>query len=173
MKWSTLLCLTGPIFLVAVIVKATNAVTDSQSGIPKLPPLCPPVHSDVSEKVVHSNLLLVSTLDGQMSALDMDKSGAHLWSVATGPGPMLSSTISQVELTNNAQFVKLIPSLAGGIYKFDGHSVEPVPMTAEALLKASFKFADNTVMTGNRSKSKLYTIFLFYHLGYFLWCFEV
>ena len=147
MKWSTLLCLAGPIFVVAVIVKATNSVTDSQSGVPKLP-LCPPVHSAVSGKVVHSNLLLVSTLDGQMSALDMDLSGKHLWSVATGPGPMLSSTISQVELTNNAQFVKLIPSLAGGIYKFDGHSVEPVPMTAEALLKASFKFADNTVMTG-------------------------
>ena len=55
---------------------------------------------------------------------------------------------SQVELTNNAKFVKLIPSLAGGIYKFDGQAVEPVPMTAEALLKASFKFADNTVMTG-------------------------
>ena len=149
MKWTRLLCLAGPIFLVVVIVKASNvAVTSSNTGIPKLP-LCPPVQAEVSEKVGHADLLLVSTLDGQVTALDMEKSGAHLWSVATGPGPMLSSTISQVELTNNAQFVKLIPSLSGGIYKFDGQSVEPVPMNAEALLKASFKFADNTVMTGN------------------------
>ena len=143
MRWSRLLLLTGPIFLVAALVKATNLVSETQ----KLP-LCPPVLSDVSDQAANANLLLVSTLDGQLSALDMDKSGEHLWSVATGPGPMLSSTISQVELTNNAQFVKLIPSLTGGIYKFDGHFVEPVPMTADALLKASFKFADNTVMTG-------------------------
>lgn len=140
--------MTGPIFLVAALVKATNFVSGSQ---PKLP-LCPPVLADVSDHAAQANLLLVSTLDGQLSALNMDRSGEHLWSVATGPGPMLSSTISQVELTNNAQFVKLIPSLTGGIYKFDGHYVEPVPMTAEALLKASFKFADNTVMTGESKK---------------------
>ena len=149
MKWRKLVCLAGSMFLVAVIVKASNvAVTGSNTGIPKLP-LCPPVPIEISETVTHANLLVVSTLDGQVTALDMDKSGAHMWSVATGPGPMLSSTISQVELTNNAQFVKLIPSLSGGIYKFDGQSVEPVPMNADALLKASFKFADNTVMTGN------------------------
>ena len=97
MRWSRLLCLAGPIFLVVVVIKATNVATTSgsQSGTQKLP-LCPPVHTEVSGTVVQTNLLLVSTLDGLMTALDMDKSGAHLWSVATGPGPMLSSTISQV-----------------------------------------------------------------------------
>lgn len=154
MRWSRLLLLTGPVILIAALVKVTSGT------LPKLP-LCPPVRSEASDEVVHANLLLVSTLDGQISALDMDKSGEHLWSLATGPGPMLSSTISQVELTNNAQFVKLIPSLAGGIYKFDGQSVEPVPMTAEALLKASFKFADNTVMTGETKLLRL----IFFHLG--------
>merc|ERR1719450_1495781 len=70
---------------------------------------------------------------------------------------MLSSTISQVELTSNAQFVRLIPSLAGGLYKFDGEVIEPIPLNAEELLRTSFKFADNTVMTGGK-ESRVYGI---------------
>ena len=60
------------------------------------------------------DILFVSTLDGTLTALDAKNQGKTLWSVGTGPGSMLSSTISQVELTSNAQFVRLIPSLAGG-----------------------------------------------------------
>ena len=60
------------------------------------------------------DILFVSTLDGTLTALDAKDQGKTLWSVGTGPGSMLSSTISQVELTSNAQFVRLIPSLAGG-----------------------------------------------------------
>ena len=52
------------------------------------------------------------------TALDAKNEGKTLWSVGTGPGSMLSSTISQVELTSNAQFVRLIPSLAGGEFHF-------------------------------------------------------
>ena len=62
----------------------------------------------------HPDILFVSTLDGTLTALDAKNGGKTLWSVGTGPGSMLSSTISQVELTSNAQFVRLIPSLAGG-----------------------------------------------------------
>jgi translation initiation factor 2-alpha kinase 3 len=53
-------------------------------------------------------------------------------------------------MTSNAKWVKLIPSLAGGLYKFDGASVEAVPLDAETLLRSSFKFADNTVITGGK-----------------------
>ena len=67
----------------------------------------------------HPDILFVSTLDGTLTALDAKNGGKTLWSVGTCPGSMLSSTISQVELTSNAQFVRLIPSLAGGkIYFF-------------------------------------------------------
>jgi hypothetical protein len=51
----------------------------------------------------------------------------------------------------------LIPSLSGSIYKFDGSTVEPLPMTAETLLKASFKLSDNMVMTGGK-EAKSYGI---------------
>ena len=60
------------------------------------------------------DILLVSTLDGQLTALDPRQQGRPLWSVSTGPGPMLSSTISQLEFSN-AKWVRLIPSLAGGL----------------------------------------------------------
>jgi len=100
-------------------------------------------------------LLLVSTLDGKLSAID-PKHGGSLWSVATGPGSMLSSTIQDIEITGN-KLVRLIPSLAGGLYKFDGEVIERVPLSAEELLSTSFKFADNTVMTGGK-ESRVYGI---------------
>ena len=42
------------------------------------------------------DILLVSTLDGKLSALDPNNDGKLLWSIGTGPGSMLSSTISQM-----------------------------------------------------------------------------
>ena len=60
-------------------------------------------------------------------------------------------------MTNNAKWVRLIPSLAGGLYKFDGEVIEPIPLSAEELLRTSFKFADNTVMTGGK-ESRVYGI---------------
>lgn len=105
----------------------------------------------------NSNVLIVSTLDGYVTALDPEDDGRVLWRRETKPGSMLSSTISQLELTNQAKWVRLIPSLAGGLYKFDGETVEAVPLSAETLLRSSFKFADNTVITGGK-ESRTYGI---------------
>ena len=44
-----------------------------------------------------------------------------------------------------------------GLYKFDGEVIEPIPLNAEELLRTSFKFADNTVMTGGK-ESRVYGI---------------
>ena len=46
------------------------------------------------------DVLLVSTLDGKLSALDPNNDGKLLWSIGTGPGSMLSSTISQMGKVN-------------------------------------------------------------------------
>lgn len=148
---------------VLVVAFATSSTTKSTSNNnlnnnnrdmteeqPKRLPFCPP------KKARNENVLIVSTLDGKITALDGSKN-VPLWSVTTEPGEMLSSTISQLELTNNAKWVKLIPSLAGGLYKFDGESVEAVPLSAETLLKTSFKFADNTIITGGK-ESRTYGI---------------
>ena len=44
----------------------------------------------------------------------------------------------------------MIPSLSGGIYKFDGDSIEAIPVTAEDLLKSSYKFTDDMVISGGK-----------------------
>lgn len=70
------------------------------------------------KKIVHiSRLVYVSTLDGRVSALDLLADGALKWNIDTAPGQMLSSSIQNLELTNNGQWVRMIPSLSGAIYK--------------------------------------------------------
>lgn len=95
-------------------------------------------------------LLYVTTLDGRLTALDISKGGKMRWSIATGPGPLISSSIHRLELTNNGQFVRMIPSLSGGIYKFDGESIDPIPITTDNLLSSSAKFSDDLVISGGK-----------------------
>ena len=45
---------------------------------------------------------------------------------------------------------KLIPSLDGTLYQYDGDSIEAIPMTAEALLSSSFKVSDRAMMVGGK-----------------------
>ncbi|XP_016972329.1 eukaryotic translation initiation factor 2-alpha kinase isoform X1 [Drosophila rhopaloa] len=105
---------------------------------------------DQEERRIGRRLLYITTLDGRLSALDVAKSGKLRWSVPTGPGPLISSSIHRLELTNNGQFVRMIPSLSGGIYKFDGDSIDPIPITAEHLLSSSAKFSDDLVISGGK-----------------------
>ncbi|KAF4521545.1 hypothetical protein B566_EDAN009513 [Ephemera danica] len=45
----------------------------------------------------------------------------------------------------------MIPSLSGHIYKFDGESLEAVPVNAEQLLKNSFRYSDDLVISDTRT----------------------
>lgn len=96
-----------------------------------------------------SSLLLVSTLDGSLSALDSTESGKLLWQIETEPGSLLSSSISKVELNSHGKLVRLIPSLDGGLYKFDGDGIEPIPVSADSLLHSSYHAADDLLITGD------------------------
>ncbi|KAH8331048.1 hypothetical protein KR067_010907 [Drosophila pandora] len=115
---------------------------------PRPPALTHCVEED--HRRIGRRLLYITTLDGRLSALDIGKSGKLRWSVPTGPGPLISSSIHRLELTNNGQFVRMIPSLSGGIYKFDGDSIDPIPITAEHLLSSSAKFSDDLVISGGK-----------------------
>ena len=91
----------------------------------------------------------MSTLDGALSALDADNAGDVMWRLETGPGSLLSSSISKVELNNeDGQSFRLIPSLNGGLYKFDGDSIEAIPFTADNLLKTQYRVSDEWLITG-------------------------
>lgn len=43
----------------------------------------------------------MSTLDGKISALNIDDGGSEQWNVHTGPGPMLSSSIHRLEVRSH------------------------------------------------------------------------
>ena len=115
--------------------------------------------------------MLVSTLDGRLSALSIDNGGQEKWSVSTEPGPLLSSTIHTMEvilltnshenigtrlvtqclylcvqLSENSHLIRIIPSLSGGLYKFDGETIEPMPVNTDNLLKS---FWDGVDISGN------------------------
>ncbi|KAG0729798.1 Eukaryotic translation initiation factor 2-alpha kinase [Chionoecetes opilio] len=111
-------------------------------------PHCP---QNLPEDADDRALVLVSTLDGHITALDL-ASGAVLWSHETGDGtnsrPLLSSSMSKLEVTSRGEWVRLIPSLDGGLFRFDGEGVEPLPVTADTLLHSSFKFNPDTIFTG-------------------------
>ncbi|XP_075732398.1 eukaryotic translation initiation factor 2-alpha kinase 3 isoform X3 [Rhipicephalus microplus] len=55
-----------------------------------------------------------------------------------------------VPMRNRGQRVRLVPSLDGSLYKFDGDTVEPLPMSADFLLKSSYRLGDDLVITGGK-----------------------
>ncbi|XP_044257355.1 eukaryotic translation initiation factor 2-alpha kinase [Tribolium madens] len=91
-------------------------------------------------------LVLVSTIDGKFSALSSE--GALKWQVDTDPGPLLVSNIHNLELTNSGKWIRIIPSLTGALYRFDGSSIDPISISAESLLRSSFKYSDDLVIAG-------------------------
>lgn len=46
--------------------------------------------------------------------------------------------------------MRMIPSLSGGLYKFNGENIEAIPVTADNLLQASFRYSDDLVISGNK-----------------------
>lgn len=109
-----------------------------------------PKSDDTSQLKTFRELFIVGTLDGRISALDPREHGNVVWSHKTGPGPLLSSSLSRLEMHNRGQRVRLIPSLDGSLYKFNGETVEPLPLTADHLLKSSFKLGDDLVIIGGK-----------------------
>lgn len=53
-----------------------------------------------------------------------------------------------LQLTNNGEWIRIIPSLTGTLYKFDGHTVDPISISAETLLRSSFRYSDDLVIAG-------------------------
>jgi translation initiation factor 2-alpha kinase 3 len=47
-----------------------------------------------------------------------------------------------MDLDSRGQFIKLIPSLNGRLYKFNGEVVEPIPMNVDSLLGTYLPYHD-------------------------------
>lgn len=42
----------------------------------------------------------------------------------------------------------MIPSLSGSLYKFDGENLDRIPFTIDSLLKSSFRYNDDLIISG-------------------------
>jgi translation initiation factor 2-alpha kinase 3 len=42
----------------------------------------------------------------------------------------------------------MIPSLSGSLYKFDGENLDRIPFTVDSLLKSSFRYNDDLIISG-------------------------
>ncbi|XP_077136377.1 eukaryotic translation initiation factor 2-alpha kinase 3 isoform X1 [Ranitomeya variabilis] len=96
------------------------------------------------------SLVIISTLDGRIAALDADNHGRKQWDLDVGSGSLVSSSLSKPEVFGNKM---IIPSLDGDLFQWDRdrESMEAVPFTVESLLESSYKFGDDVVLVGGKS----------------------
>uniref|UniRef100_A0A8K9Y6Z7 Eukaryotic translation initiation factor 2-alpha kinase 3 n=1 Tax=Oncorhynchus mykiss TaxID=8022 RepID=A0A8K9Y6Z7_ONCMY len=96
------------------------------------------------------SLVIISTLDGRISALDPYNQGRKQWDLDVGSGCLVSSSLSKPEVFGNKMF---IPSLDGELFQWnrDRESMEAVPFSVESLLESSFRIGEDTVLVGGKS----------------------
>ncbi|KFO32623.1 Eukaryotic translation initiation factor 2-alpha kinase 3, partial [Fukomys damarensis] len=96
------------------------------------------------------SLVIISTLDGRIAALDAENHGKKQWDLDVGSGSLVSSSLSKPEVFGNKM---IIPSLDGDLFQWDRdrESMEAVPFTVESLLESSYKFGDDVVLVGGKS----------------------
>lgn len=96
------------------------------------------------------SLVIISTLDGRISALDPHNQGRKQWDLDVGSGCLLSSSLSKPEVFGNKM---IIPSLDGALFQLnrDRESMEAVPFSVESLLESSYRIGEDTVLVGGKS----------------------
>ncbi|KAG7459018.1 hypothetical protein MATL_G00226760 [Megalops atlanticus] len=96
------------------------------------------------------SLVIISTLDGRISALDPDNHGRKQWDLDVGSGCLVSSSLSKPEVFGNKM---IIPSLDGALFQWDRdrESMEAVPFSVESLLDSSYRIREDTVLVGGKS----------------------
>ncbi|KAF5894840.1 eukaryotic translation initiation factor 2-alpha kinase 3, partial [Clarias magur] len=96
------------------------------------------------------SLVIISTLDGRIAALDPLNQGRKQWDLDVGSGCLLSSSLSKPEVFGNKMF---IPSLDGALFQWnrDRESMEAVPFSVESLLESSYRVGEDTVLVGGKS----------------------
>ncbi|XP_062325061.1 eukaryotic translation initiation factor 2-alpha kinase 3 [Osmerus eperlanus] len=96
------------------------------------------------------SLVIISTLDGRISALDPNNQGRKQWDLDVGSGCLVSSSLSKPEVFGSKMF---IPSLDGALFQWnrDREVMEAVPFSVESLLESSYRIAEDTVLVGGKT----------------------
>ncbi|XP_055347937.1 eukaryotic translation initiation factor 2-alpha kinase 3-like [Paramacrobiotus metropolitanus] len=110
-----------------------------------------------SSDVEGDSVLLIGGIDGSLTAFssnveaEVDAAQIRpLWTFHSNTGPLVSSSLSKIELVKNGLPIQLIPSLDGSLFSFDGQTIEPLPVSADTLLSSSFKISEDSVVTGGK-----------------------
>ncbi|XP_008552622.2 eukaryotic translation initiation factor 2-alpha kinase [Microplitis demolitor] len=144
-RWS---CFKRKISLILLIIITPNVIGENDNISHDIEPIraC----GSSADDLPSSRLVFISTLDGKLTALDILNNGEKKWALDFDDIPLISSSIHKRELNDDGHWVKLIPSLNGRLYKFDGDTVEQIPVTTDHLLQSSFRYSDNLVFSGGK-----------------------
>ncbi|TNM96087.1 eukaryotic translation initiation factor 2-alpha kinase 3 isoform X1 [Takifugu flavidus] len=105
---------------------------------------------DSGANVPARSLVIISTLDGRIYALDPHNQGRKQWDLDVGSGCLVSSSLSKPEVFGNKM---VIPSLDGALFQWnrDREIMEAVPFSVESLLESSYRIGGDTVLVGGKS----------------------
>ncbi|VDM28740.1 unnamed protein product, partial [Toxocara canis] len=80
--------------------------------------------------LLNANYILVSTMDGKVTALDVNSNGRVAWTRDTDSSPLLSGTLNSHQLMADGHPYLLVPSLDGSLYMFnmDSNALNPIPL---------------------------------------------
>ncbi|VDK47325.1 unnamed protein product [Anisakis simplex] len=84
-------------------------------------------------RLLNTNYILVSTMDGKVTALDVNSHGRIAWTADTDSSPLLSGTLNSLQLTADGHPYMLVPSLDGSLYMFnmDSNALNPIPVNTD------------------------------------------
>ncbi|XP_004390710.1 eukaryotic translation initiation factor 2-alpha kinase 3 isoform X1 [Trichechus manatus latirostris] len=135
-------------------VTASEVTVEDAEALPATAGEQEPWESEPADEAVlrprGRSLVIISTLDGRIAALDPENHGKKQWDLDVGSGSLVSSSLSKPEVFGNKM---IIPSLDGDLFQWDRdrESMETVPFTVESLLESSYKYGDDVVLAGGKS----------------------
>ncbi|GAB1598848.1 eukaryotic translation initiation factor 2-alpha kinase-like [Argonauta hians] len=112
---------------------------------------CPWTRYLSSNQEQSKTAFIISTLDGRVQGFDVRNNGKVLWSIQADSRPLLSSSISNLELSQGGVKTRLIPSLDGSLYQHDGTYIEALPISSDTLLSSTSRIDDDTMMVGGKT----------------------
>ena len=91
-------------------------------------------------------ILIVSTADAKLTAIDIQEQGKILWIIEHAHLPLISTSKSSLDFIENGRIVRLIPSLQRTLFKCYGNSLEALPFDAT---QPNFRLTNSTFLTNN------------------------
>ncbi|VDO99928.1 unnamed protein product [Soboliphyme baturini] len=92
--------------------------------------------------------MLVSTLDGIVTALDVENFGITLWAMYTSTSPLLQSTLHNMEVRSGDIAFRLLPSLDGNFYMYNEAITQGIPVSTDNLLSHSIRLGPDLIVGG-------------------------